>query len=329
MLISMHVMKWLCKICVAIVLFGVGLSTDVAEVVRLIKTPLLKRGSLSLATLITILGVFFIQPLVAMWLHGRLSDCVETKLAMLLISFSPGGPASNTFALMGGATHTLNLVATSMTSLLFVPMLPILVEMYFARELRGRLDYSGLLISCVLILLPLLLGLSVRSCGKRLTKRLERVLGAVGSVLLVGVAVAAGLPPTFESAICPVLLASFAFLLGGIGGVVLHLELEGIVSMSLEWAIHDVPLAAMVLLTAFDVSDGTVKSIAALMIYGWTTLLVGLAMTSALMLWRRWHARDVSLQAPQQPKDQADKHVQMPGDENTREEAAEACEEQV
>jgi len=276
---SKEILPILIKCTTTVALFGVGASTEPSSVWRMLRAPLRPRPSESLALLTTIAAIFLVMPLVAFLILHWAPLEQSVKLGLFVISFSPGGPASNTLALMSSANFRLNVAATSIASLLAVPALPLFVCVYLQGNVSD-IPFGQAMKTVAFILGPLLLGMLLRSRCPLIGARAERAFGALGSLLILAVASVSGVPMLgWEVFGLAVALACTGFVLGAALGWLIGADAPTVMAMSLETAIHDVPMANLVIMNIFGDVPGIMQGVQACLLYGWVTLVLGFVLT--------------------------------------------------
>lgn len=171
------------NIAVAFIMFGVALGLSVSDFKRVIKNPKqVMAGLLSqllLLPVLTILLIYIIRPQ------------ASVALGMILISVCPGGNISNFMSSVAKANVALSVSLTAITSttaILFTPFgLRIWGRFYEPANtlLRSiQLNYLDVLSTVFfIIIVPLILGMSIRQYNKELATRWERYLKHISMII--------------------------------------------------------------------------------------------------------------------------------------------------
>ncbi len=159
---------------------GMGLTLTVADFSLVFKKPL--------GMIVGVACQFGVLPLVAMLL-GRALGFYETYpfifLGMILIAASPGGVTSNLMTYFGKGDVALSVSLTAVCTVLAIAATPLLLTLYVA----GIPDFTipvGEVVKTmlVLVIVPLSVGMLVRSRAAAFAKRAEKPFALLGIVAL-------------------------------------------------------------------------------------------------------------------------------------------------
>lgn len=161
-----------------IIMLGMGLTLDVSDFTRVFRSPAaIGWGVLLQYTLMPMLG----------WAMGYLFSLpAALAVGLVLVSCCPGGTASNVIAYLAKADVALSVSMTAFSTLLAALFTPLLTTWIVGS--RVDVDGWGLFISTAkVVLLPVVLGLFMRSYLPRLTERLLPVAPVAAVLMIVAI----------------------------------------------------------------------------------------------------------------------------------------------
>ncbi|MEK9804269.1 MAG: bile acid:sodium symporter family protein [Curvibacter sp.] len=236
----------------ALVMFGLGLSLSVGDFARLRHHP--KAVVLALALQMLLL------PAVAWALVVLLKVEPVYAVGLLLLAASPGGVSANLFSHLFGGNVAMNISLTAINTLLSIVSLPLITNWAIATFVQSGqivpLQFGKVFEVVGVILVPVLIGMAVRSKRPGFAARMEKPMKALSMLVLAAFALIAivkewtALNQSFAS-LGPVVLAfNLLSLLAGYylsrwGG----LEQAMATAVSFEIGIHNSTLAIFVALS--------------------------------------------------------------------------------
>ena len=155
----MEIAKTIAPVCLAIIMFGLGLGLTLADFKRVITTPR--------DFIIGFLGQVIILPIIAFILIHIISIPPEIALGVMVIAAAPGGVTSNILTKFANGDVALSVTLTAVVSLLSVITVPLIV--YNSAEFLGieiTKEISMLIIALkmfYIVTIPVLFGMIVRS----------------------------------------------------------------------------------------------------------------------------------------------------------------------
>ena len=155
----MEIAKTIAPVCLAIIMFGLGLGLTVADFKRVITTPR--------DFIIGFLGQVIILPIIAFILIHIISIPLEIALGVMVIAAAPGGVTSNILTKFANGDVALSVTLTGVISLLSVITVPLIV--YNSAEFLGieiTKEISMLVIALKMfyvVTIPVIFGMIVRS----------------------------------------------------------------------------------------------------------------------------------------------------------------------
>ncbi|CAJ1340340.1 unnamed protein product [Effrenium voratum] len=111
--------------------------------------------------------------------EDELEDLEEgpEAVGIMILGFIPGGPGSLTFSAVARADTALNMVLTNVAGVVLVPAMPLLCLSYlstFTQKTTMRVNYWGLLESCIYVFVPVAAGVWARHKSPRIRSIIER-----------------------------------------------------------------------------------------------------------------------------------------------------------
>ena len=155
----MEIAKTIAPVCLAIIMFGLGLGLTVADFKRVITIPR--------DFFIGFLGQVIILPIIAFILIHIISIPPEIALGVMVIAAAPGGVTSNILTKFANGDVALSVTLTAVVSLLSVITVPLIV--YNSAEFLGieiTKEISMLIIALkmfFIVTIPVIFGMIVRS----------------------------------------------------------------------------------------------------------------------------------------------------------------------
>lgn len=240
-------------VMIFLVMLGVGLALAPADLSRALRA----RRALLTALACQLL----VMPAICFLLTLALGLARPVAIGMMLLAASPGGTTAAIFSYLARGDVALNVALTGINSVLAVFTLPVVVDMsirYFDYSSSARVGISpGRFAELFLILLiPIVLGMYVRSRRSSLTQRMTGPTKALSGLLLVSTGAAAialehnsvsellGLTGIAASLFCLI-----AFVLGYGASRIQRLPKEQATAIALEIGVHNSSLAVAIALS--------------------------------------------------------------------------------
>lgn len=166
-----------------LLMFELGLTLQPADFKRALQSPR--------AIVAGLTGQLIALPLLALLLDWLFALPAVMFMGLMLIACSPGGSSSNVFSLLAKGDVALSVSLTACSSILTLFTIP--VVMYGSMPLAGgdagttiSLPVGKLIVqNLVLALLPILVGMFIRSRWERVALRVSRVLEKIALPLLI------------------------------------------------------------------------------------------------------------------------------------------------
>ncbi|MFQ6170193.1 bile acid:sodium symporter family protein [Oryzobacter sp. R7] len=174
-------------LALAVIMFGLGLALTPDDFRRVARHP--KAVAVILACQVVLL------PVIGFALAELFGLAPELAVGLLLLAASPGGTTANLFSHLFRGDVALNITLTAVNSVLALVTLPVVVNLAIARYLdEGSgigMQVSKLLQVFAVVLVPVAIGMLVRSRAPRFAAAADRPVRVASAVLLFLVVVGA------------------------------------------------------------------------------------------------------------------------------------------
>jgi len=155
----MEIAKTIAPVCLAIIMFGLGLGLTTSDFTRLLKTPRdFFVGFLSQVILIPIIafGLILIIPMP-----------IEIAMGVMIIAAAPGGVTSNVLTKFANGDVALSVSLTAVVSLLAIFIVPLIVfnsANFIGVEITKEISMKSIAVKMFFVVtVPVLFGMIVRS----------------------------------------------------------------------------------------------------------------------------------------------------------------------
>jgi BASS family bile acid:Na+ symporter len=169
-------------IALFIIMIGMGLTLTLADFRREAEVP---RGVV-IGTLLQLL----LMPLLGLLLMGWPGVSPAIAVGLVIVAACPGGTTSNLITFMARGNVALSIVLTVIASLATIATLPFWVNLALERvnaasDVPLRLPFlQTVIMLSVLILIPVAIGMAVRSRSAALAARAEKAVSLFGALVL-------------------------------------------------------------------------------------------------------------------------------------------------
>jgi len=174
-------------IALAVVMMGLGLHLSFADFRRVASSPK--------ATLLALTVQSLLLPPVAFVIAYLTQLPGELALGLVLLAASPGGVTANLFSHLARGDVALNISLTAVNSLLALLTLPLWValamQLFLGDESAVPPPTRKVVEVAVLVILPVVIGMSLRAWKPALADRAERPVRVLSSLVLAGLIVLA------------------------------------------------------------------------------------------------------------------------------------------
>jgi len=154
-----EIAKSIAPICLAIIMFGLGLGLTAQDFLRVVKNPK--------DFLIGFLSQVILLPIVAIILISLISLPVEIAMGVMVIAAAPGGVTSNILTKFADGDVALSVTLTAIVSLLSIIIVPLIVfnsANYLGIEIVKEISMLNIALKMFFVVtVPVLFGMIVRS----------------------------------------------------------------------------------------------------------------------------------------------------------------------
>ena len=155
----MEIAKSIAPICLAIIMFGLGLGLTTQDFLRVLKN--------AKDFLIGFLSQVILLPIVAIILISLISLPVEIAMGVMVIAAAPGGVTSNILTKFADGDVALSVTLTAVVSLLSIIIVPLIVfnsANYLGIEIVKEISMLNIALKMFFVVtVPVLFGMIVRS----------------------------------------------------------------------------------------------------------------------------------------------------------------------
>jgi bile acid:Na+ symporter, BASS family len=174
-------------IALAVIMLGLGLSLTVGDFRRVVRSP--KAVVVALTCQVALL------PVIAFGLVHLFDLSPLLAVGFMILAASPGGPTANLYSHLFRGDVALNLSLTAINSLIALVTLPLITNLalgYFGTGEDGVGMQLGKLVQVfAIVLVPVAVGMTVRSRSPEFAARMDRPVRASSAVLLLLVVIGA------------------------------------------------------------------------------------------------------------------------------------------
>ncbi len=170
--------KALLAILLIVLMTGMGSTLTVADFRNVLRRP---KG-----VLIGLASQFGWMPLCAFGLATWLGLPEAMAISLLIVGCTPGGTTSNLYTYYARADLSLSISMTVMSTFTAFALMPLLLAFYIGQlgERTIEVPFGQLVVTLVLVLVPVCLGMWIRSRNPELARRVERIGGLSGIAVL-------------------------------------------------------------------------------------------------------------------------------------------------
>ena len=155
----MEIAKSIAPICLAIIMFGLGLGLTTQDFLRVVKNPK--------DFLIGFLSQVILLPIVAIILINLISLPIEIAMGVMVIAAAPGGVTSNILTKFADGDVALSVTLTAVVSLLSIITVPLIVfnsANYLSIEIVKEISMLNIALKMFFVVtVPVLFGMIIRS----------------------------------------------------------------------------------------------------------------------------------------------------------------------
>lgn len=233
-----------------IIMFGMGMSLTLNDFKRIALYPK--------AAFLGLFNQLMILPLIGLLIIMVYPLSPEFKVSLLILSFCPGGTTSNLISYLAKADLALSITLTAFSSLVTVFTIPFFTNLSMTYFLEGSKMISipvekTMLQLFVITILPVSLGMIVKSRFSRLAQKSEKYVGIMSALFFIIIVIAGiisnweRLTNYFQQVTFVVLLLSVVtMLIGFISSTIFFLNAKQCLTITLETGLQNAALAILV-----------------------------------------------------------------------------------
>ncbi len=244
--------KALLALLLIVLMTGMGATLTVANFRNVLKKP---KG-----VLIGLASQFGWMPLCAFFLATWLELPEAMAISLLIVGCTPGGTTSNLYTYYARADLSLSISMTVLSTFTAFALMPLLLVFYVGKlgEPTIEVPYGQMVVTLVLVLLPVCVGMWIRSRKPELARRVERI-GSLSGIGVLVLLIVSGLvhnghlltDSTPEMFAATVGLGAVGMGLGYLAARVLGLGPAQRRAVALETGIQNSPLAFGIIVLSF------------------------------------------------------------------------------
>ena len=155
----MEIAKTIAPVCLAIIMFGLGLGLTTSDFTRLLKTPR--------DFFVGFLSQVILLPVIAFGLILIIPMPIEIAMGVMIIAAAPGGVTSNVLTKFANGDVALSASLTAVVSLLAIFIVPLIVfnsANFIGVEITKEISMKSIAIKMFFVVtVPVLFGMIVRS----------------------------------------------------------------------------------------------------------------------------------------------------------------------
>lgn len=272
-------------LALGIIMFGLGLSLTVDDFRRVAKAP--RAVAVALGCQLILL------PLVCFGLVKVLDLDPYLAVGMMLLAASPGGTTANLFSHLFRGDVALNVSLTAVNSIIALFTLPLITNLaidHYDLDDEVSLPFSEVVQVFAIVLIPVAIGMLVRSRNLGFADRMERPVRTASAVILAALVLAILVDEAenvgdylVDVGLAAALFCAISLVTGYVVPRALGVTEGQAIASSMEIGVHNATLAIYV---AVDILDNTEMSVPAavysLIMFAFATLW-GLLLTKKLL----------------------------------------------
>jgi BASS family bile acid:Na+ symporter len=155
----MEIAKTIAPVCLAIIMFGLGLGLTTSDFTRLLKTPR--------DFFVGFLSQVILLPVIAFGLILIIPMPIEIAMGVMIIAAAPGGVTSNVLTKFANGDVALSVSLTAVVSLLAIFIVPLIVfnsASFIGVEITKDISMASIAVKMFFVVtVPVLFGMIVRS----------------------------------------------------------------------------------------------------------------------------------------------------------------------
>lgn len=171
----------LLPLALAIIMMGLGLSLTIDDFKRVVVYPK--------AVIIGLICQMLVLPTICFFIAKGFGLAPELAVGLMLLSAAPGGPTANLYSHIAKGDVALNISLTAINSIISLFTIPLIVNFAIASFLQTDqvvpMQFKKVIEVCIIVLLPVSIGMLLRSRASRLAAQLEKPVKIASAIFLV------------------------------------------------------------------------------------------------------------------------------------------------
>ncbi|TGK48979.1 bile acid:sodium symporter [Leptospira bouyouniensis] len=214
--------------------------------------------------IVGILSQFVFMPLIAFGLSKSLELSPFFSIGLILVGCTPGGTTSNLLTYYAKGDVALSISMTIASTILATVMMPLLFWLYCSGFVTHdiQLPYKSIIGSIMILIIPVLIGIKIRSANTKLALKIEKV-GSILGILMILFLLSVMVPKninilkitTWRMYLAAILITVLGYSFGYIFSKLLDLSEKQARTVSLETGIQNGPMTIAVILLSFSESN--------------------------------------------------------------------------
>ena len=155
----MEIAKSIAPVCLAIIMFGLGLGLTISDFIRVVKNPR--------DFFVGFICQVILLPIIAFFLIQIISLPIEIAMGVMIIAAAPGGVTSNILTKFADGDVALSVSLTAIVSLLSVFIVPLIVfnsADFLGVEIKKEISMLNIAMKMFFVVtVPVIFGMIVRS----------------------------------------------------------------------------------------------------------------------------------------------------------------------
>ena len=178
----MEIAKTIAPVCLAIIMFGLGLGLTLSDFKRVINIPR--------DFIIGFLGQVIILPIIAFILIHIISMPPEIALGVMIIAAAPGGVTSNILTKFANGDVALSITLTAVISLISIITVPLIIftsaDLFGITNISQNVSKTSIALKMFLVVtVPVILGMIIRKFAENFVNSKIKIFEKLNMVLFI------------------------------------------------------------------------------------------------------------------------------------------------
>ena len=178
----MEIVTTIAPVCLAIIMFGLGLGLTIGDFTRVLKNPR--------DFLVGFLCQVILLPIIAFILINIISLPPEIALGVMVIAAAPGGVTSNILTNFADGDVALSISLTAVISLISIITVPLIIftsaNLFGITEISKNISMIGIALKMFLVVtIPVILGMIIRRFAENFVVSKVEIFNKLNIVLFI------------------------------------------------------------------------------------------------------------------------------------------------